>query len=224
MKVTFLGQAGFSVETKEGRLVLDPYLSDSVGKANPKKYRRVPTDESRFDLRPDLLLFTHDHLDHYDPETAERFLLNFPGMTVLSPRSVWERARKVTKEQNFVLMKPRTRWTEKGFSVTAVRAFHSDPDALGFLVTAEGKTLYFTGDTLYNEEIFADLPAGIEAVFLPVNGEGNNMNFADGASFAEKTGARRVFPCHCGTLDDIDLAAFPCERKEILVPYRPFTV
>ena len=44
------------------------------------------------------------------------------------------------------------------------------------LIEAEGKCLYITGDTLYNTDIFSDLPEQIDAVFLPINGSGNNMN------------------------------------------------
>ncbi len=219
MKVTFLGQYGFFVEAGRAKILLDPYLSDHCGSLNPAKRRRVPLDEKWFSVRPDLLLFTHDHLDHYDPETAPRFLLAYPGMTVFSPKSVWEKAREVTKDQNYVLAEPGTRWTEKGVSVRAVKAFHSDPFAVGFRIEAEGKSLYFTGDTLYNDAIFASLPGAPDAVFLPVNGAGNNMNFEDGAAFAVKCGAKRVFPCHCGMLDDLDPAAFPLETKEILTPY-----
>ena len=59
---------------KNGKTVMiDPYLSDSVVKVNPLNYRRAPIAQEYFDLTPDVIIFTHDHLDHYDPETAPRF-------------------------------------------------------------------------------------------------------------------------------------------------------
>ena len=42
MKITWLGQAGLLMETGGKIVLIDPYLSDSVGKVNPLNYRRVP--------------------------------------------------------------------------------------------------------------------------------------------------------------------------------------
>ena len=55
MKYTFLGQAGFLIESGDVKIIVDPYLSDSVSKVNPKNYRRAPIDEGYFDVDPDFL-------------------------------------------------------------------------------------------------------------------------------------------------------------------------
>ena len=91
--------------------------------------------------------------------------------------------------------------------------------AIGFLLEAEGKTYYITGDTLYDARIFDDLPKRVDAVFLPVNGVGNNMNMTDGARFCERIGAVAV-PLHCGLFDRLDLAAFPYPNKVVPQFYR----
>ena len=114
-----------------------------------------------------------------------------------------------------------TEWTEGDLRFTAVKATHSDPHAIGVLIEdlPEGKTYYVTGDTLYNTEIFSDLPEKIDVVFLPVNGVGNNMNFADGARLCEALGAVAV-PLHCGLFDDIDMAHFPYQNKVVPTFYQ----
>lgn len=95
MKMTWLGQAGLLFDNGKVKIVLDPYLSNSVAKVNPLNDRRVPIDELLFEITPDVMIFTHDHLDHYDPETAPRFLeKQEKTMTVLSPTSVWQKARQ----------------------------------------------------------------------------------------------------------------------------------
>ena len=68
----------------------------------------------------------------------------------------------------------------------AVKAEHSDPHPVGVIIEAEGKRYYVTGDTLYNTEIFEDIPGQIDMLFLPVNGVGNNMNMADAKRFCER--------------------------------------
>ena len=36
MKITWLGQAGLYIETEGLKIIVDPYLSDSVVKVNPR--------------------------------------------------------------------------------------------------------------------------------------------------------------------------------------------
>ena len=94
-KITWLGQAGLLCEKDGFRIMIDPYLSDSVVKVNPKNYRRVPVDTRFFDLKPDVMIFTHDHLDHYDPETVPHFINKDTTVLVLAPTSVWDKVRKI---------------------------------------------------------------------------------------------------------------------------------
>ena len=220
MKVTFLGQAGLLIETAQCTVMIDPYLSDSVVKVNPANYRRVPVDPRFFDIRPDVMIFTHNHLDHYDPETAPEFFKRYRGMTVLSPSSVWQEARQVAPGHNYVQFDRHTRWTEYGLTFRAVKAAHSDSCAIGVIIDDGQKKYYITGDTLYNEEIFADLPQDIDTVFLPINGVGNNMNMIDAAAFAKRTGARHVVPLHTGMFDQLDANLFPMENKIVPTIYK----
>lgn len=222
MKIIWLGQAGLLLDNGKTRIMIDPYLSDSVRKADPQKYRRVPIKEEIFDVEPDVMIFTHDHLDHYDPQTAQVFLgEDRSPKTVLCPGSVWNKARQYSKKHNYVLFDTRTQWTEGGFRFCAVRAVHSDPCAIGVLIEelAENKIYYITGDTLYSEDIFSDLPENIDVVFLPVNGVGNNMNATDAVRFFKCCGARRAVPYHVGMLDDMSHGIFDVKEKIILEIY-----
>lgn len=217
MKITWIGQAGLLFEEDGFKIMIDPYLSDSVEKINPKSYRRVAVDERFLNIVPDVMIFTHDHLDHYDTETAPVFLNNkSKTMTVLAPTSVWGKAR-AHGTHNYVEFNTHTEWTEGNFRFTAVKAVHSDHYAIGVLIESlkDGSVYYATGDTLYSEEIFADLPERIDMVFLPINGVGNNMNVADACRFAQKTGAKKAVPLHFGMFDEIDPQEFVCENRII---------
>ena len=220
MKITFLGQAGLLLETDRCKVMIDPYLSDSVVKVNPNNWRRQPIDERFFDIRPDVLIFTHNHIDHYDPETAPRFLEKYQGITVLAPTSVWGQAKQVATGHNYVLFDRLTRWSEFGLRFEAVKAAHSDEHAIGVIITSGCKKYYITGDTLYNEAVFADLPKDIDVVFLPVNGVGNNMNMTDAAAFFEKTGAKVAVPLHTGMFDQLNAADFPVQNKVVPEIYK----
>lgn len=212
MKITWLGQAGLMFETCGKTIFFDPYLSNSCFKKNPKSDRRVPVDESIFEIKPDIIVLTHSHLDHTDPETLEKFLTEDSGITVLASKNAWEIARTFGGNNNYVSFNWHTIWTEGDIRFEAVYAEHSDENAIGVIMEAEGVTFYITGDTLYNTTIFDDLPSDIDAVFLPINGVGNNMNMTDAAVFCEEIGTTAV-PMHCGLFDDIDMNQWEYENK-----------
>ena len=197
-------------------VIIDPYLSDSVGEMNPKFHRNERIDERFFDIKPNVMIFTHNHLDHYDPETAQRFITKDSNITVLSPRSVWDEVRKIGGSNNYVMFNRHTTWSEGGLKFTAVKAEHSDPTPIGVIIEdRSGKRYYITGDTLYNEEIFEDIKGDIHALFLPVNGVGNNMNMTDAARFAKRIGTKYTVPIHTGMLDRLSCEDFDCENKII---------
>ncbi len=202
MKITWLGQAGLLFEADGKKIMVDPYLSNSCGKLNPKSNRRVPVDEKYLEMKPDIIILTHDHLDHTDPETLEHFLCGEESVLVLASYNAWQKARTIGSGNNCVSFNRGTVWTEGNITFTGVRAEHSDLCAVGVVISFEGKNYYITGDTLYNKEIFADLPTEIEAVFLPVNGVGNNLNMVDARRFARDCGAKKAVPLHVGLFDD----------------------
>lgn len=215
MKVTWLGQAGLMFETNDKIIIVDPYLSDSVEKIEPQNKRRVPVDESFFDIKPDIVVLTHNHLDHTDPDTLKHYLGENSEILVLASGNAWQNVRKVFGgNNNYVMFNRHSEWTEGNIKFTAVKAEHSDEHAIGFIMEAEGKKYYVTGDTLYNKSIFSDLPEEIDYVFLPVNGRGNNMNMEDGKRFCQRIGAKAV-PLHCGLFDDLDMNKFGYENKVI---------
>ncbi|MCX5758353.1 MAG: MBL fold metallo-hydrolase, partial [Candidatus Hydrogenedentes bacterium] len=70
----WLGQAGFACKSPRGTVVyIDPYLSNSAAVTAPEFGRQLPVPIEPEDLRADLVLVTHDHLDHLDPETIRRY-------------------------------------------------------------------------------------------------------------------------------------------------------
>ncbi len=213
MRITWLGQAGLLFETNGFKIMIDPYLSDSIGALNPSKRRPFPVDEKIFQTKPNVMIFTHDHLDHFDPETAEKFLHENSSLTVLSPEPVWNKVRNYPGNHNHVMVSPGTTWTEHGIRFTAVKAEHSDPKAIGIVLDDGEKKYYITGDTLYNEAIFPQIPKDIYAVFLPINGQGNNMNMVDAAAFSERIGAKFTVPIHYGLFDKIQIDTFQVPNK-----------
>lgn len=222
MNITWLGQAGLYIETEKTRLLVDPYLSDSVGKKNPNMRRRYPPDTSFLHLKPDIILLTHNHIDHTDPETLPYYLQE--PVECLASGNSWQTLREMEGKHHAILFNRHSEWSSRDMHFIAVYAEHSDSHAIGAVIETEGKRLYITGDTLYNRMIFDDvLPHGkMDLLFLPVNGVGNNMNLTDAARFCERIKPDCAIPMHYGMYDDLDPRDFTYSSRMILEPYKKF--
>ena len=224
MKITWLGQAGLLFETDGKIILVDPYLSDNVKNFEPKNYRRVPVDEAFLKIKPDVIVITHNHLDHLDKETLKYYLTKDAECLVLAPNGGWQELRKFGGNSNYVLFNNGTTWTEGYVIFRAVKAEHSDPYAIGVIISHNGKNYYITGDTLYNEHVFDSLPdMEFEAVFLPINGVGNNMNMTDAARFSKRINSKYTIPLHIGMFDDMSADNFVCENKIVAKIYNVIT-
>ena len=203
VKIFYLGQSGLLFKVGAKKIMFDPYLSDSAEKMNSKNYRRQPIDKRVLTIKPDILLFTHNHIDHYDEKTIRHYLTEDSNVLVFAPFSVWQEVKQLGGSNNYVLFNRGTTWTEGNLIFRAVKAEHSDRDAIGVLFSYKNINYYITGDTLYNEEVFNDITVPIDFIFLPINGVGNNMNVIDASKFVKRIGAKKVIPVHFGLFDDM---------------------
>ncbi len=225
MKVTWLTQAGLLFDTGKIKIMVDPYLSNSVGELDGEKQRRIPVDESVFDVYPDVILITHNHLDHLDPQTLEHFLgRGEKSISVMAPEAAYRQLAEYKNGHNYILLNPHSVWSRDGVTFYAVKAEHSDVTAAGFILDDGEKTYYISGDTLYNFDVIDDVldlvEDGVDYAFLPINGVGNNMNAKDAADFAYEIGAKNAVPVHYGLFDDIDPESFDFEDSIILSAFK----
>ena len=224
MKVTWLTQAGFLFKNSKLQILVDPYLADTMASIDPKKARRIPVDERFFNAEPDIILITHDHVDHCNEETLKRFLdAAKKNITILAAESAYKKLLPIVADHNLVLLAPHSVWSENGVTFYSVHAEHSDRTAVGFIIDDGKKTYYVSGDTIYNYDVIDDVldlvEDGVDYAFLPINGRGNNMNAKDAADFAYEIGAKNAIPTHYGLVDDISPDGFDFDDKIILTPY-----
>lgn len=202
--VTWLGQCGFYLDTGDLRILTDPYLSDQLQELEgPAMKRLVSVDPSCLELTFDVVLLTHDHLDHTDMPTLKRLLLQAPPATILASRNAFALVKPhCGKQHNYVLFDVGTEWTERGVRFKAVKAVHSDPRAVGALIFTKGCTIYLTGDTLYHEEIPGSITDRVDLMFAVMNGRGNNMNACDAARLVKRIRPKTAIPVHWGMFEN----------------------
>lgn len=183
-----LGQSGYELKSRNSRILIDPYFSDSVGKRHGRpRMLPVPVVE----MPCDGVFCTHDHLDHLDPETVtqfpetQKFYTTGEGVSTLIELS----------RNQATAMVPGQTVTVGDFSVAAVFAAHSC-EAVGLIVKAEGITLYFSGDTLFDEKLFQIAAYKPDITFICINGRLGNMNCEEALITAKRIGARVNIPNH----------------------------
>lgn len=91
MRITFIGHAGFVVETAGALVVMDPWLSprgafDSAWMQFPRNHHLAPRVRELLEHSPKqrFLYVSHDHKDHFDPEFLETVTRR--DFTVVIPR------------------------------------------------------------------------------------------------------------------------------------------
>lgn len=221
MELTFLGQAGFLISSNNKLILIDPYLTNNVAKFEPKNVRRQPINVDYLNIQPDYILITHCHLDHYDKETLKVYFKNKKGIKVICPKSVFDDIPSLSKDNNYVLIDVKQIYKDEIIKVTGIKAKHSDPFSLGYLLQIENKKLYFTGDTLFDETILeTEEIHNVDLLGLPINGVGNNMNVDQANKFAKSINPKIAIPIHWGMFDDINPKTFEYENRLILDIYK----
>jgi len=220
----WLGQAGFVIDAGGYRLVIDPYLSDSLadkyrGRLYPHQ-RMMPAPVTTDGLgKIDLVLSTHQHTDHMDPQTLQPLLAARPDVKLVAPVAALDEAlkRAAVGPERLLLLDAGDRITPlPSISVTATRSAHETlerDDAghykfLGYVIEIGGVRLWHSGDTIpYDgmvEEVAALKP---DIALLPVNGRSaellangvpGNLALAEAIAVAQGIGAQALVAHHFG--------------------------
>jgi len=202
----WLSGTGFVLKTSAGtQIYIDPYFTNCVSQIFGVE-RAVPPPVPVTEAQPDLVIATHWHEDHLDPEglpvlaknTATQFLC---PPTCRSRLLGWlvpgERVTAISEGQTN---------TFRDVQITAVPARHLPgipgwevPDAIGLLIQTEGMCIYHTGDTEYDLRLRAlayNPERPIDVMMTVINGTGGNMNAHEAALLAWQLHPRVVIPMH----------------------------
>jgi len=194
-----LGQAGYVARAGEVTLAIDPYLTDSVGRASRELTRRVPAPMEPEELKVDIFVVTHDHLDHLDPETIGRYR-HRETTTFVGPRFA---ARKLAAlgvpEASVVKVDVGETVEVKGVMLTGVFALPTDPgvlDTAGYLVRfANGRSFYHASDTSFCDLLLKAAPRA-EVLLVPINGKWGNLGVEEAVALTGAVRPRFVSPNH----------------------------
>jgi L-ascorbate 6-phosphate lactonase len=209
--IWWLGQAGYIFKSYGDRLILvDPYLSDSVGKTIPGASRLYPLPILPGEITCDAVLCTHDHMDHLDSETIES-LKNKDTVKFIGPESCCSHYTKLGISQDNIIQVNCGQQIEiYGIKIRAVFTIPLDEetiDGIGYLITfPDGITVYHSGDTSYCDFLPYIKKYGIDIALLCINGKYKNMNYGEAALLSSQVGAKLAIPNHydmlAGNMED----------------------
>lgn len=202
LAVFYLAQAGFYFKLATGQTIcVDPYLGDCCERLFHFK-RRIPAPMTMDELETDVLVATHSHNDHLDPDLLDCIKQHPQTRFIGSPdcRPVYQTAG--IADERITILAAGESAALNGGGCRAVYADHGElaPDAVGFLMTLDGITVYDTGDTGYcPDKIMAALgDVAVDILIAPINPAFGNLGYENAVRLAARIQPRVVIGSHFG--------------------------
>lgn len=199
MKISYHGHSVVKFETNGKTILVDPFI-------NGNEY----TDLNADDVKADVIILTHGHNDHVGDTVAiakrndslviaPNELANYLGLQGLNthPMSIGG-----AREFDFGKVKFTQAFHSSSYTTEDNEIIYTGMPA-GFLLMAEGKTIYHAGDTgLFSDMKLIGERHPIDLAFLPI-GDNFTMGPEDAALAATFLKAKEVVPVHYDTFPPI---------------------
>jgi len=197
VRATWLGHATSLVQFSNGlNVIFDPLLEEYIGEGpnwlrklvSPPRETELPCIPEDFKLNNvpiHIICISHNHHDHYDPKTIEKFRKVFPDVKVYSPTGTrpgrdgieldwWSTDSYYfsRKQQTSSRRKPKL----SKIRITAVPAQHwsrrgvmDENNALwsGWVIKSAGRKVYYAGDTGY-AQFFKEIGMRFKKIHLAI--------------------------------------------------------
>ena len=212
--VTWIGHATVLIQVAGLNIVTDPIFGNSS-----ILYPRIIKPGIALDTLPpiDLVLISHNHMDHMEGSSICALAKNHPGIKFFVPQGnkPWFNKRRVPSvtecmwwESHTIFQKltctflPAVHWTQRGLLDRNRSLWGS------WMIECNGKTIYFGGDTAYGahfETIAKDF-SSIDLAILPIGPceprdsmRHAHIDSSEAIEAFKDLGAQHFFPIHWGT-------------------------
>jgi len=196
LKIKWIGQNGYILNDGKKEICIDPYLSDVVNRV-ANRPRMVEAPFSPEDLESDIVICTHNHLDHVDIDAIP--FMKKENKLFLAPSD----AKKQLEEcgvKSYKAFDEGDAYSIGDFSLEAVYAAHTVP-AIGVIVKYADITMYFSGDTEYNKKLEKLKEYNIDIMFICINGKLGNMNADEAVKLTKIINPKVGVPAHYGMFE-----------------------
>ncbi|GIH16658.1 MBL fold metallo-hydrolase [Rugosimonospora africana] len=215
LALTWLGQAGVVVDDLQTRVVIDPFIAPSSGRAVPAPDpATLPIDDV------DAVLCTHEHNDHLHPDSLRLIRRRSPRAVIVVPeplRAAVERelggdvvgARvdaPVWIGNLEIVPLPAWHAVNTGEPIGDGSTAHEPARFLGYAIKAGSHVLFHAGDTVRSPRHVDDLKRlGVTVALLPINGRDaereaqnivGNLTAAEAVELARDAQVKVLVPIH----------------------------
>lgn len=208
MEIRWIAHSWFQIKVGSTTVHIDPSILGFKGLEELAKGVK----------KADLVLITHHHADHCREEIVN--LVSKKGARVLAPEAC---AGKLG--ERMIVMKPGDSYSHRGMVIRAVHAYnvpegsstvkaHKRGECLGYLLTADGKTVYHAGDTDLIPEMGS--LGQVDAALLPIGGT-YTMNAEEAAEAVAKIKPRVAVPMHHIDAEPEDFAKMVGKKARAVV-------
>jgi L-ascorbate metabolism protein UlaG (beta-lactamase superfamily) len=214
--IVWLGHSSFLIDVGGVRIATDPAYFNI---AAMRRRVGVPCPPER--LKPDYLLVSHAHRDHFDRRSVRALAMHNSAMEALVPlggaqlfrgklggvrvqEAGWYQEYRLGDGLRIVFL-PARHWSRRGVGDTNKVLWGS------FLIIHGDKKIYFAGDTAYDSEIFKEVRAmfgDVDVCLLPVGAyaprwfmAGSHADPEEAARIFGELGGGALVPMHYGTYD-----------------------
>jgi L-ascorbate metabolism protein UlaG (beta-lactamase superfamily) len=221
---TWVGQSTFLIRSMSVTVLTDPVWSETAGPTSWLGARRVARPGIGFEALPkvDVVLLSHDHYDHCDIPTLRqlarrddplivaplgyRTLLSGAGFSRVVELDWWQ--ENECRPGLSVTLVPSRHWTRRTPFGTNRRLWG------GYVLRMGGRSVYFVGDSGYQDGLFAEIGRRCGApdlALIPIGAyeprwfmASAHMNPAEAVRVHVEVGARRSIAMHWGTFQLTD--------------------
>lgn len=200
----------FKIKTKNNTIHIDPgYIG---------YFENQGISESELKDKADLILVTHFHKDHLQPEALDK--IRHSNTVILAPKKCAKRIKG-----NLKIIQPNDQLELKNIKIKVVdayntpqgnstRKFHHKGDGVGYLVTINGKTIYHAGDTDFIPEMKEF--GTIDVALLPIGGT-FTMDIKEAAGAVLVMKPQIVIPMHMRDVNPNEFKKNIEEKSDIKV-------
>ncbi len=236
LKVQWLGHSSFFIQVNDQNILIDPVFSNFV---SPCFKRYTPVGIDLKDLpKIDTILISHNHVDHLDEKTLKNFVKYQPAVLVplglkrfiqnLGFKNVIELnwfdevfSKRKENQLNFIST-PAYHWSQPIYKFKQ-RVMGNETLWCGWVIKANDKTLYHSGDTAKVKRVFNSINRKfntLDCALLPIAPENEEDMHMGVDSFFKATKiikAKKIIPMHYLTFrmgpERIEDPYFALEKK-----------
>ncbi|GIM28875.1 hydrolase [Clostridium polyendosporum] len=207
VRVNYLYNSGFCIETKKHLLIFDYYL-DSV-KSNIKNKTSGIISEEDLKTNKQIVVFSsHSHEDHFNPVIFNWALINSNITYVLSSD-----IESIKNSENIKYMSP---YNQLKLNDLVIKSYGSTDIGISFLINVDGVNLFHAGDlnwwhwwdesqtenemaeTNFKNEIEKIKGEKVDIAFFPVDPRLKEDYYLGGEYFIKEVNPKIFIPMHFG--------------------------